>query len=215
MAKNKLRRRVLAKGPAKAKRYRVRPLLDQSYYAAIGRAIVTWACLEIRLDDQLIQMLRHPNSKALRKAMAIERISHVPKALDKRLDLLAQLAQIHYSGSVLSTIEGIILRCRRLKSDRSRLAHGEWVLQFSRHYRKGALLSYFTRYGVRIKGKRLRVADIRRTIHEVGDAVADLERFMRDHHPDGPISKRVRALFEALERSRAISAPSATPDTGP
>ena len=82
-------------------RYRVRPFLNQAYYIAIGRAIVTWAALEIRIDEHILRMLRHPKARSIRERDKIHLLHHIPKALKKRLGLFDELVTVIYEDEPL------------------------------------------------------------------------------------------------------------------
>ena len=97
-----------------AKKYRVRPLLSQAYYIAIGRAIATWAALEIKIDEQILRMLNHEKAIPLRTRDNIDQLERIPKALQARLDLFDDLAEVHYAGPVLRRFLSISKRCHSL-----------------------------------------------------------------------------------------------------
>ena len=175
------------------KRYRVRPFLDQSYYNAIGRAVVTWAALEIQLDEAIMAMLKQKSARPIIKEFQLTRVDNLPNGLKDRLKLAGRLANVRYSGALLERILRIIKSMRTLSKDRHRLAHGAWVRKAIPNNQL-ILFSEMRRYGTPRKERIYTVPQIRRTTHEICDVYADLFNFMIQHHPGGSLSKRMREL---------------------
>jgi hypothetical protein len=182
-----------------ARKYRFRMVFDRGYYGAIGRAIVTWAYLEIEIDEHLIPLLWHEKSNLIRKKTPINPGELLPNSLSARIKIWKKLAPLYYEGDVLKQARAIIANCARLKPKRDKLAHAEWVIAYSGKY-DGALVAYRHRHGARYDDEPLTVADIRQTTHEMGSIIADIHAFRLNHHPDGPISKRLRRLFQSLRQ---------------
>ena len=180
-----------------AKKYRVRPLLSQAYYIAIGRAIATWAALEIEIDEQILRMLNHEKAIPIRTQNDIHRLQDIPKGLQIRLCLFDKLARAHYTGQPLREFLNISKRSRTLSKDRHRLAHGEWYID---HLSKKPpkLVSRMRRAGAPGKQRIFTVKQIRHLTHDVCDVYADLHHLMIEYHPDGPLPKRLREFFCSL-----------------
>lgn len=183
-----------------AKQYRVRPLLSQSYYIAIGRAIATWAALEIKIDEQILRMLNHEKTIPIRTRNGIHKLENIPKGLKIRLDLFDELAQSHYSGQPLRQFLNISKQCRTLSKDRHRLAHGEWYIEHLPR-KPPKLVSRMRRAGAPGKSCIFTVNQIRQLTHKICDVHADLNNLMVEYHPDGPLSKRLRGLIRSLPSS--------------
>ncbi len=183
-----------------AKQYRVRPLLSQSYYIAIGRAIATWAALEIKIDEQILHMLNHEKAIPIRTRSGIHKLEDIPKKLRLRLNLFDELARVHYTGQPLRQFLSISKLCRTLSKDRHRLAHGEWFIE---HLPKKPpkLVSRMRRAGTPRTSRIFTVKQIRQMTHEICDVYADLHYLMIEHHPGGPLPKRLREFFRSLPRS--------------
>jgi hypothetical protein len=50
-------------------------------HIAIGRAIVAWATLEIKIDEQLLNMLGHAKTKSIRQSRGIFKLKDIRPAL--------------------------------------------------------------------------------------------------------------------------------------
>jgi len=182
-----------------SKKYRVRLLLlDQAYYIAIGRAITTWAALEIQIDEQLLRMLNHEKSVPIRTRNNINRLDDIPKQLKARLKLFDELARVHYVGQPLQGFLGVSKRSLTLSKNRHRLAHGEWI---TKHLPRKTpkMVSRIRRMGTHGKERIFTIKQIRHLTHEICDVYADLHYLMLEHHPDGPLPKRLREYFRSLE----------------
>lgn len=183
-----------------SKRYRFRPLLTDAHYHAIGRAIATWASLEIKLDEQLLRMLNHEKAIPLRTRQNIHDLADVPKSLRARLDLSDELAKTHYSGQTLRQLLAITKRCKALSKERNRLAHGEWIIEFLPK-KPPKLVSRMRRHGTPGKQRIFSVPQIRQKTHDFCEVIADLHDFMINHHPQGSLEERARKIFQVLRES--------------
>jgi hypothetical protein len=175
-------------------RYRVRPLLSQAHYIAIGRAIATWAALEIKIDQHLLKMLQHPAAMPIRQRDNIHRLAHVPRSLWKRLGLFDELAAVIYDQKTCRGFMGISKRCLSLAKERRRLAHGEWIvegLDLKVHPK-----SRMWRAGRAEKIRRFTVPQIRALTHQICDVYADLYKLSIEHPPRPP-AEELREFFEA------------------
>jgi hypothetical protein len=175
-------------------RYRVRPLLSQAHYIAIGRAIATWAALEIRIDQHLLRMLQHPHAMPIRQRDNIHLLDHVPRSLKKRLRLFDELATAIYDVTPCLGFLAISKRCLTLSKERHRLAHGEWIVE--RLDVKTHPKSRMWRAGRAGKIRRFTVPQIRALTHQICDVYADLYKLSIEH-PPRPLSEELREFFEA------------------
>ena len=175
-------------------RYRVRPFLSQAYYIAIGRAIVTWAALEIRIDEHILRMLRHPNARSIRERDKIHLLDHIPKALKKRLGLFDELVRVIYEDEPLREFTAISKRCLALSKNRHRLAHGEWLTEYLPH--KTEITSRMWRAGRPGKSQQFTVPQIRALTHQICGVYADLYK-LSSAYPPRPLAEEMREFFEA------------------
>ena len=102
-----------------ATRYPFRPVLDNRYYQAIGRAIVLWGFLENEIDTHIRILASRNGSPAMSEGF--------PRSFRRKKKVWSDLAMIHYTGEFLDRINGIIDRCITTRRERDRYAHGTFA----------------------------------------------------------------------------------------
>jgi hypothetical protein len=183
---------------------------EERYYPAIGRAIVAWAKLEIKLDEQLLFMLSHERASTARQKLRIQRVAHLPKAFECRLDICNELSAIFYDKKPKAEFLRITKACRSLIKDRNKLAHGQWIVQFLPK-RPPAIVCQLRQHGTPGKERQFSVSQIKQMSQSYDKATDDLTRFAIDHHPDGPLTERLREFFRSRQNNRTRARRSATP----
>ena len=175
-----------------ATRYPFRPVLDNRYYQAIGRAIVLWGFLENEIDTHVHILARRAGSPDL--------IDGFPHSFSRKKKLWRDLAVIHYTGEFLERINGIIDRCITTRKERDRYAHGIFA---SGYDSKGneTLSIISQKVGKSATDQPISVEQIRANALESSRLIIDLMTFEHDDRtaPDPALRDR---LLKVLPSNR-------------
>lgn len=189
------------------KRYSSRPVLTQAHYTAIGRAIVTWAQIEIEVDEQILAMLFHPDASHYRVEKNLESIAKLPKQFNQRLVLLNDLSKLHFNQIEQDEIADLTAHCLATYSERNRLAHGSWSTL--RKKRRGKpipakLISRVHRKGEISHQRPMTLLQIRRLTHRIADLDCDLNAFFLVHGVASPVPTSMLEHLGLSPRKRLI-----------
>jgi hypothetical protein len=171
----------------------------EPFYPAIGRAIVAWAALEIKVDELLLSMLSHEKAKATRTSWGYTTVEKIPKSFRTRLKLCNDLAPIFYLDEQISELRSITKACGGQFKTRNRLAHGEWMGQFTG--KKTRIVSQIKRFGLRGPDQQFTVKRINGLTATYHSLTERLIAFSISHHPDGSLSERLKKFFRSLKSS--------------
>jgi hypothetical protein len=168
----------------------------EPYYPAIGRAIIAWAFLEIKIDELLLNMLRHEKASTIRELAKITRVDDIPKSLGSRLKLCDDLAKLYYKPDVVQKLKSITQACRGQYKTRNRLAHGEWLIRFSLLGRPPPrIMCRMRRFGIEGPERRFTVALIENLTRIYHGLAQQIVEFSRSHDPAGPIEERLKRFL--------------------
>lgn len=169
--------------------------------AAVGRAIIAWGMLEIRIDEFLLSMLSHEKARATRHRQEIRTTNDIPKSFGSRLKLCNELAPLFYPGHLVDDVKALTKKCRGQYRTRNRLAHGEWFLTLFRSKKPPQIISRIRRHGLRGTERQFSIKQIdglTRTYRKLAD---ETYRFHHLNHPEGPPAERLKRFFDSLQRS--------------
>lgn len=171
----------------------------EPFYPAIGRAIVAWAALEIKVDELLLSMLSHEKAEATRTVWGYTTLEKIPKSFRTRLKLCNDLAPIFYLDKQISELRSITKACGGQFKTRNRLAHGEWMGRFVG--KKIRVYSQIKRFGLRGADEQFTVKRIDSLTVKYHTLTELLIEFSKNHHPDGSLSERLKKFFRSLKSS--------------
>jgi hypothetical protein len=158
--------------------YYFTPVVDQRYYTAIGRLIVTWAFLETEIDRYVRGLLNHKNTWSHPLSNTMDRV--LPHAFNRRVTLWRRLARIHFKQTELAAIKDIISRCKTAHAERNKMAHGRWSLDV----RSDRLYVGLMKPGNTPRQEQpITVEQIRDSISDTSKLIGELYEFDRAHFP--------------------------------
>ena len=96
--------------------YPFRPVIDNRYYLAIGRAIVMWGFLEDEIDSHIMMLLAREGSPKLNDGF--------PRSFEKKKKLWRKLVKIHFVDEDRDRMNDIIDRAVTARRERDKFAHG-------------------------------------------------------------------------------------------
>ena len=176
-----------------ATRYPFRPVLDNRYYQAIGRAIVLWGFLENEIDAHIHILASRTGSPDL--------IDGFPRSFRRKKKLWRDLAAIHYTGEFLDRINDIIDRCVPTRRERDRYAHGIFAAGYdSKGNETLSIISQ--KVGKSDTDQPVSVEQIRANALESSRLIRDLIIFERDDRnaPDPALRDRLLKVLESVRK---------------
>lgn len=176
----------------------------KEYFPAIGHAIVAWALAEIKLDEILFALLSHPKAKPFRDKKKIVTSDHIPKSLEQRLDLAADIGTVVYDPITVRALHSLLKSARDRYKDRNKLAHGEWTLRFEKN-RPPTIFCQIRRQGLPGTQRPFTPKQIE-TLADSFESISERAyQFLLQNHPAGPLSARLRRYFDSLRQKQKPS----------
>jgi hypothetical protein len=182
----------------------------KEYFPAIGHAIVAWALVEIKLDEILFALLSDPKAKPIRDKRKIVTPKQIPKQFELRLALSAELGAVIYSAATSQALDTLLKSARGSYKDRNKLAHGDWTLRFAKK-RPPKIFCEVRRQGLPGTARVFSAKQIETLATSFETISEQAYQFLRQNHPAGPLSVRLKKFFDSLRHRHSPSGSPAKP----